>query len=395
MKIIEVGDGDDDSDTGTEEEEDSDDGEKGGKKEKVDNRNSGRDENQSEEEDKKLPQAEIVCNVTGEGEEEDYSLGAEEDNESAVVMSGDDLSLKEVLHRQIEISVCKYHAYPTSMVCQNVSYNRSGNKIKCGRNLCHWCVVEREKICKNSPHLQNISHLLCYHHFNFHMSQFTTNGDRITVSLDPEIPLTVLSRLGMPFFESARTMGENFDRINAVATGAKVGRSRIWNLDDDDVDLSWYNIESYLDAIIEHGAVPPAVKGVKYRPGKITNSFIINVLGLLLWKRMCGNGNLRWPKESDLLTGSCNFAGFKELMSQLKKSYSQKLDEIAEIMDLKSIPMFDPVKLSTFAHNLKRKHKNGIWATVDEFESMPKKGLFEGHHRIVCQIGYKFPMIKE
>ena len=268
---------------------------------------------------------------------------------SAAINSSDEeeYSIPDEMQRQLNIPICENHGYPTTMSCCNVSFGTPQFK-RCGRPVCKFCVLEREDVCRTERHLQDILHLVCYAHFNHHMKKYKKYRKKVELITQMD-QATEITKMYLPFFESATTNGSNFNRgLYKEGKETKVESKSEICVDDDGVDDSWYNVDSYLDDIIEHGAAPPAVEGVKYRQGKITNAFIQNVIGLVLWKRMCGRGNLRWPKESDLQSGGYNVKGLKELMLELRKKKSEKFDEIAEVMDLKSVPMFDAIKLHNF-----------------------------------------------
>ena len=146
---------------------------------------------------------------------------------------------------------------------------------------------------------------------------------------------------------------------------------------------------------MKSAVAPPPVDSLKYRPRKITNSFVTNIVGLVVWKEMCGKDNLCWPRDTNLQSGSTNMEVMKKKLIELRKRHRDKLEQISSLIDIKMIPALDPEKLVTFGQNLKRKHKHGIWATPEEYEALDNKGLFVGHHRILTKLGYSFPEYKD
>ena len=117
---------------------------------------------------------------------------------------------------------------------------------------------------------------------------------------------------------------------------------------------------------------------------------MVNIFGFVLWKRVCGKNNLRWPRESDVRRGSSNNEMLKDLFAELRRNHREKLDQICAQMGCDVIPEFDPEKLVIVGSNIRRKHKVGIWETPEEYLDMGNSGLYKGHYEIMRFIGYEF-----
>ena len=154
------------------------------------------------------------------------------------------------------------------------------------------------------------------------------------------------------------------------------------------IDNTWFKPLTHLKHIITHGNVPEGTPGVKkYRPRKTLNTFLPNILYLLIWKYMCGQENLRWPAPRDLVYASQNFLTMKTMYNELRMNYNVEFGIIASYMNKSFMPTIDPTKLSDWIHNLKRKVKVGVWSTPEEYVLKPG-GLYSGHLQIVSHLGF-------
>jgi hypothetical protein len=329
--------------------------------------------------------------------------------------------IENIMH-VINLFSCKFHQRPTSTVCCMEKPEKPG--YVCAAAICLGFLDERRESYGLGDYTTDVSTMLCRDHFTQYINRdeneppigVTFRGDvtalekymvdRLKMSCVPkpcyvEQKLDLLSKKIDLLTDKVKDAG-SLKACNNVKVKGKKGQAEVdkgsggeesggnsgSDSDEDDyssiLDLkrAEFDIVKACATVLNKCQLPaymPNLKGIP-RNGKSDKSFNSNVLGLLIWRHMCG---VFWVKTTSLHPekGSHRIEELEGFEQYLWDNQAELMSQMTGNVRIKAS------SLNSFCTNTKHSYsKHGLWNA----QSSRREGVFEPHYNFMVKFSFPF-----
>ena len=285
------------------------------------------------------------------------------------------------------------------------------NGVGCTEYSCALCYLEREPSIEKHPDLEKCSLLTCHLHYSFALRKERDKKDRIRMcwntvynfsrfypmmTLKPFVSNRGPDHVSDDDVEESQVSSSDED-VESDHGERKRRKSSRRNMDKMKIDRRYQalldnpEIEASIKIIFKYGGLPKTLttwaNGEACRPGKANNTFVGNVLGLMLWKHMNNSNNTNVKKSTFDVKQPERQVEFERQVIALRKSHSVlflKIDKKYEHVQIVC------TKLHSFTVALNRKWSNhGEWSLKQPGNQL---GIYSGQVKVLKFIGYSLPV---